>query len=275
MGVMNRERREIHAKVVYFGPEKSGKTSNVEFIHRKLKREHRGELKVSHVGPDRGAAYEFLAVTLGTVRGYSTSIHIYTVPGGDAHRELRRQVLDSADGVVFVSDLRPERHQATLDAAAELKEHMQSYGRSLDDIVLVIQYNRRGDSSENALDELHHRLGLKPAAYFEAVANEGTGVLQTLTTLSKQILSNMRTAADEEPPEPEQAVPLAQVELTQMPEESKGASMAIGPQAKGFRLENAGPVDLSDGELRIPILLADEESGRKVELCLKLSLGEE
>jgi signal recognition particle receptor subunit beta len=275
MGVLNRERREIHAKIVYYGPDQSGKTSNVEFIQRKLKREHRGELKVSHVGPDRETAYEFLAVTLGTVRGYSTSIHIYTVPGGEAQRELRRQVLDGADGVVFVADLRPERHQATLDAAAELKEHLQSYGRSLDDIVLVIQYNRRGQASENALDELHHKLGLNPSAYFEAVANEGTGVLQTLTTLSKQILSNIRTAADKEPPEPEQAVPLAQVELTQIPVESEPASMAIGPQTKGFCLESAGPVDASEGELRIPILLTDEESGRKVELCLRLSLGEE
>ena len=199
MGVLNREAREIHAKIVYYGPAEAGKTTNLEFIHRKLKREHRGDLQVSRIGSD--AAYEFVPVTLGSVRGYSTSIHVYTVPSGDEHLELRRQILDGTDGVVFVADLRPERHDATIAAAAELKEHLDSYGRSFDEVVLVIQYNKRGTTNENALDELHKRLGLEPEAYFEAVANQGTGVLQTLTTLSKQILSNIRQAAENEPPQ--------------------------------------------------------------------------
>ncbi len=264
MGVLNRERREIHAKVVYYGPEQSGKTSNVEFIHRKLKREHRGDLKVSRVDGD--AAYEFVAVTLGSVRGYSTSIHVYTVPSGDEHYELRRQILDGADGIAFVADLRPERHDATIASAAELKEHLETYGRSFDDVVLVIQYNRRGTTNENALDELHKRLGLDPEAYFEAVATQGTGVLQTLTTLSKQILSNIRTAAEGEPPTTA-AVPLGQVELTQQPVEEPAAH-------GGFCLESAGPVEASGGELTIPILLTESASGQKVELCLRLSISE-
>ena len=272
MGVLNRERREIHAKIVYFGADQSGKTTNVEFIHRKLKRDHRGDLKVSHVGSDKKTAYEFLAVTLGSVRGYSTSIHIYTVPGGEANRELRRQVLDGTDGVVFVADLRPDRHDATIAAAGELKEHLQSYGRSLDDIVLVIQYNRHGSTSENAMEELHSRLGLNPTGYYEAVANEGTGVLQTLTSLSKQILSNIRQAAENEPPAPED-VQLARVGLSQRPIEEAISAAEVGLAANGFRLESAGPVETGDGELRIPILLTDEESGRKLELCLKLTLG--
>ncbi len=269
MGVLNRERREIYAKIVFYGPSEAGKTTNIEFIHRKLKREHRGDLKVTEVGSDEKTAYEFLAVTLGTVRGYSTSIHIYTVPGGDQNVELRRQILDGTDGIVFVADLRPERHDATLSAAAELKEHLQSFGRNLEDIVLVIQYNRRGNTNENALDELHRRLDLNPSAYFEAVATEGRGVLQTLTTLSKQILSDIRTAAENEPPTPDPPVALGRVELTQLPVEPE--ALAGG----AYCLESAGPVEASGGELRIPILLADEESGHKIELCLKLSIGQD
>ncbi len=264
MGVLNREAREIHAKIVYYGPAEAGKTTNVEFIHRKLKREHRGDLKVSRV--DSGAAYEFVPVTLGSVRGYSTSIHVYTVPSGDEHQELRRQILDGTDGVVFVADLRPERHDATIVSATELKEHLESYDRSFDDVVLVIQYNRRGTTNENALDELHKRLGLDPEAYFEAVASQGTGVLQTLTTLSKQILSNIRQAAESEPPT-DAAVPLGRVELTQR---SLEEATVLG----GFRLESAGPVQASGGELTIPILLTESESGQKVELCLRLSVSE-
>ncbi len=263
MGVLNREAREIQAKIVYYGPAEAGKTANVEFIHRKLKREHRGDLKVSRVDGD--AAYEFVPVTLGSVRGYSTSIHVYTVPSGDEHCELRRQILDGTDGVAFVADLRPERHDATIASAAELKEHLETYGRSFDDVVLVIQYNRRGTTNENALDELHKRLGLDPEAYFEAVATQGTGVLQTLTTLSKQILSNIRRAAEDEPPS--DAAVLGQVELTQQPVEEPAAR-------GGFCLESAGPVEASGGELTIPILLTESESGQKVELCLRLSISE-
>lgn len=269
MGVLNRERREIHAKIVYFGPDAAGKTTNLEFIHRKLKRDHRGEIKTTNVGNDRSATYEFLAVTLGAVRGYSTSIHIYTVPNGPSHREMRRQILDGADGIVFVADLRPERHDATVEAAGELKDHLQSYGLSLKDVVLVIQYNRRGPTDENALDGLHRRLGLDPEGYFEAVASEGTGVLQTLTSLSKQILSNIRQAAENEPgPE---AVALARVGLTQMPIEEAGGEGSLS--TNGFRVEGPAQTEACDGELRIPILVTDEESGRKLELCVRLSLS--
>lgn len=268
MGVLNRERREIHAKIVYFGPDEAGKTTNLEFIHRKLKRDHRGEIKTSHVGNDKSATYEFLAVTLGAVRGYSTSIHIYTVPNGPSHREMRRQILDGTDGIVFVADLRPERHDATVEAAGELKDHLQSYGLELQDVVLVIQYNRRGTTDENALDVLHKRLGLEPEGYFEAVANDGTGVLQTLTSLSKQILSNIRQAAENEP----EQVALARVGLTQMPVEEIERAQGI-LSANGFRVEGPAQTEASGGELRIPILVTDEESGRKLELCVRLSLS--
>ncbi len=262
MGVLNRDGREIHAKIVYYGPQGSGKTANLRLIHRKLKREHRGELKTTKVD---GGFYEFLPVTLGEVRGYSTSIHIHTVPGGPEHTRLRREILESADGVVFVADLRPPRHDATVEAAEELKKHVRSHGLSLDDMALVTQFNRRDEADENALDQLHKRLPLEPAASFEAVATEGTGVLQTLTTLSKLILSNIRRAAEaeeaaEDPDKPD--------------EDSFDVEVPVPRDSSSFRIESAGPVKARGGSLRIPLDIVDE-SGRKVPLELRLSIGRE
>ena len=262
MGVLDRDGREIRAKIVYYGPKGSGMTANLRLIHRKLKREHRGELKTTKVD---GGAYEFLPVTLGEVRGYSTSIHIHTVPGGPEHTRLRREILENADGVVFVADLRPDRHDATIEAAEELKKHVKSLGLSFDDMALVTQFNRRDEANENALDQLHKRLPLEPATSFEAVATEGSGVLQTLTTLSKLILSNIRNAVEaeevaEDPDKPD--VDSFEVEVT-------------APTGSGdFRIESAGPVETRGGSLRIPLDLVDE-SGRKVPLELRLSIGPE
>jgi len=195
MGVVNRETREIHAKIVYCGPAGAGTTANLEFIHRKLKFEHRGDLKVQYARGEDGP-YEFLPVQLGAVRGYTTSIHVHTVPAGDDFVENRRAILDGVDGIVFVADVRPKRQEATVEALRELQSHLDSYNRSFDEVVLIVQYNHKDGGDENSLDSLHRRLGLKPAECFDAIASEGTGVLQCLTTLSKLILSKIRSEAE-------------------------------------------------------------------------------
>ena len=242
-------------------------TANLEQIHRKLKCEHRGELQTSQV-PDSEVAYEFLPVNLGTVRRYATSVHIHTLPGDLYDSQLRREILDGVDGVVFVADLRPERHDATVRSARELKKHLRSHDLSFDDIVLVTQYNRRDEADENALDQLHKRLPLEPVASFEAVAPEGRGVLQTLTTLSKLILSNIRCAAED-------AGGAAEADEEEKTEDVPvDVSVVQGAGSGDFRIERAGPVALSDGEVCIPIALVDD-SGRTVELQLRMSLGTE
>jgi signal recognition particle receptor subunit beta len=280
MGVLNREAGEIHAKIVFYGPTSSGKTANAEFIYRKLKKDHRGELRVEQTRGEPQAAYEFLPVQLGKVRGYETSIHLHTVPGADVHADERRQILDGVDGVLFVADLRPDRHESTLASLDELERHLQSYGRSLSDVILIAQYNHRDEADENALEALHARMNIKPAATFEATASEGTGVLQCLTTISKLMLAKIRAEAEEmearaaeiaAEPEPvaesgEELEPLAQVASEEIIVEP------CSPEDAGFSLETAGPVEQSDAELRIPIRLVEGGSGRKIELSLRLTL---
>jgi hypothetical protein len=298
MGVIRREEREVQARIVYFGASGAGTTANLKYIHRKLRREHRGELRTSPVKAT-GVAYEFLPVELGQVRGLATTLHVYTVPGGDECHEIRRRLLENADGVVFVADCRPDRHDATVAAAAELERHLASFGRSTADVILVLQYNHRDTASESALEKLHRRLRLNPTAVFEAAAHDGTGVLQTLTSLSKLILGKVRrdleraeaagTAAEQtraRVAEREPAVlaeesrefdaPLVEIE----PAAPVALPSAVAPPPpsapaapeKAWRIESAGPVDGGDGELRVPVRIVDEASGRRTEIWLRLSL---
>ena len=271
MGVLDREAGEIHAKIVYWGSEGAGKTANVHVIRRKLKRAHRGELQIVETASKPAAKYECLPVELGSVRGLKTSIHLHTSPGGKAHDDERRSMLDGVDGVVFVADLRPARHEATLASLEELKVHLGSYSRALEDVILVVQYNHRDEADENALDKLHAGLDVKAAAQFECIASEGTGVLQCLTAISKLILARIRQQADADEldkaaPKPKPAAPAeeeVEIEMAAATDESAGG---------GFRLVTAGSAEVSDGALRIPVRLIEESTGREIDLSLRLSL---
>jgi signal recognition particle receptor subunit beta len=279
MGVSRSRAREIHAKVVYFGPQGAGTSENLRYIHRKLRAEHRGELRSSQVRGDANAQFEFLPIELGSVNDANTSIHLYTVPGGDKYAKARRRLLEEVDGVVFVADLRPTRHDATLKALDELRGHLKGFGRELNDIVTILQYNRRDLADENAVEALHRKLGLQPDAVFESVASEGTGVLQTLTSLSKLILRQIRREA--EVLEATETTPRATPSATEPParlEETRAfdappieADIEIDPE-KGFEIESAGPAETAGSEVRVPVVLVEPETGRRIELCLRMTL---
>jgi mutual gliding-motility protein MglA len=282
MGTADRDAREIHGKIVYFGAAGAGKTSNLGFIQRKLKREHRGELK--RLTTREGvASHETLPVQLGAVRGYKTSIQISSVPGAADATALRRQLVDGVDGIVFVADLRPERHDATLAALAELRQHLAAQGRKLEDVPLVVQYNRRDQADENAVERLHRRLGMRAVSCFEARADEGTGVLQTLTTLSKLVLLELRKAVDDTTPQPRAAQPkgaspprpvrtVEPVEPLSPPTGEVTAAFESALGDKGFQIESAGPVGGGGNELVIPVRLIDEVSGRRVEIAVRIAI---
>ena len=272
MGRMDRESGEIHAKIVYYGPKGAGTTTNARLIHQKLKRQHRGELRVAYANKKaESGPYEFLPVRLGSVRGFETSIHVHTVPGGAENAAERCRVLEGADGIVFVADLRPERHEATLEALHELEEHLATYDRKLGDVLTVLQYNRRDQADETHLEKLHARLGIAPEAHFEAIASEGTGVLQCLTTLSKAILSQLRRKAEEpEPPAPVRGEDTT-IEADVSPMIEIQPELLDGP-SEGMYVEASGPVSQTDSGLRIPLRFVDDESGKKIELSLLVSI---
>ncbi len=279
MGTADRQAREIHGKIVYYGAAGAGKSSNLGFIQRKLKREHRGELK-RLATRDGVTVYETLPVQLGAVRGYKTSIQISSVPGAPGAGALRRKILDNVDGLVFVADLRPDRHPATVASLAELREHLESYGRKLEDVPLVVQYNHRDQADENAVERLHRLIPLRQASHFEARADEGSGVLQTLTTLSKLLLVELRKTVDEAATPVPASIATA-APARRAPIEAIDAIDALGPptadvtadfEDKGFQIESAGPVDGGGREIRIPVRLIDEATGRRVEIVVRVAI---
>lgn len=280
MGTADRDAHEIHGKVVYWGPTGAGKSANLQFIHRKLKKEHRGEL-TKQTASDGKTTYDVLPVSLGAVRGYKTSIQISTVPGSPQAAALRKELIQNVDGIVFVADLRPDRHDATLASAAELRRHLSAQGRKIEDVPLVLQYNRRDLVDENAVERLHRKLGIKGAC-FEAVAKEGTGVLQTLTTLSKLVLAELRKALDEASAArvtPPKARAVQAVDPLEPPTGTNSLTARVVPKAapksgpeKGFSIESAGPVDGGGSEITIPVRLVDEASGRRVEIAVRIAI---
>lgn len=270
---------EIKAKLVYYGAHGSGMTANLECIHRKLKKGHRGDLRTE--GP-ADARYEILPVQLGQIKGFTTSIHVYTVPGGEKHAEIRRQLVRDADGIVFVADLRADCYNATLESLKELQNHLKSHGRSLREVLLVIQYNHRDEADENCVERLHKSIKLKPAAQFEAIAPEGTGVLPCLTTISKLILADLRKRADRESEPADNDEPLTRSRLddeieplppTPQVEVRAAVSRTSSDPNERFVVKSVGTPELSDNGIDIPIRLVHQRTGDALDLRIHLEIG--
>jgi len=196
MAEFGREGAEVNARIVYWGIEGSGKSTNLRAIHSKLRPDHRGELRSVPTRLDPTVRYDALPIELGQIGGVRTRIQILTVPGAAEHAPTRKHLLDQADGIVFVVDTRRDRIEENLSSLEELRGALESYGRALEEIPLVVQYNHRDQSDPYALEDLHRKLGMRSVAAFEAVAPTGSGVLQTLTTISKRVIRHLRKQAD-------------------------------------------------------------------------------
>lgn len=192
MAELNADQREMRARLLYWGAEGAGKTANLQHVHRKLRSDNRGELRHIPTALDPTVTYEQLPINLGELGGIQVRLQVSTTPGGPEHAPTRKQLLDQVDGIVLVVDSSPDRLEANLAAFDELRSSLSAYGRSLDDLALVVQYNKRDLADDFTLEELHRKLDLSGAAVFEAVATEGKGVLQALTTVSKGIVRRLR-----------------------------------------------------------------------------------
>jgi len=192
MAVLDLEKKIVNAKIVYYGPALSGKTTNIHFIYSKLKPEHRGELKTLCTKTHRTLFFDFLPVEVGEVKGLVTRFFLYTVPGQVFYNQIRKEVLREVDGIVFVADSQAKMKDENIQSFQNLEENLAEMGRSLSEIPFVIQYNKRDMPNILNLEDLHRQLNKYNAPFFEAVAIKGTGVLNTLTTISKMVLKKLR-----------------------------------------------------------------------------------
>ncbi len=183
---------EVNARVVYWGIEGSGKSTNLNAVYAKLRPDHRGEVRELPTRFDPSVRYEVLPIELGEIAGVRTRLQIIAPPGAPEQAPTRKQLLDRVDGVVLVLDSQPERLDENLASFQELRRALAAYGRRLDSLPLVVQYNKRDLADAYAAESLHRKLDLGSVPVFEAVATQGRGVLETLSTISKRVIRSLR-----------------------------------------------------------------------------------
>jgi signal recognition particle receptor subunit beta len=209
------EAAEVNARILYWGIDGAGKHTILENVATKLRPDHRGELTEVPTRFDPSVSYSVLPIELGEIGGTRTRIELVAVPGAPEHAPTRKQLLDQVDGVVLVMDSQESHIEQNATMLEELHKGLADYARRLDELPHVVQYNKRDLSNAYVIDELHRRLGLGAATVFETVATEGTGVLQTLSTISKKVIRALREESlsaqrDVVPLVPPQPAPSAQ-----------------------------------------------------------------
>ncbi len=191
MSLINYASREINCKIVYYGPGLGGKTTNIKFIYSKIAPEARGKLVSLDTELDRTLFFDFLPVDLGEVKGFKVRFHLYTVPGQVYYNASRKLILKGVDGIVFVSDSQLERLEDNIESLENLIENLKEYNLSLDKIPFVMQYNKRDLPNIASIEDLNKSLNIINAQYFEAVANQGIGVFETLKAVVKEVIRNL------------------------------------------------------------------------------------
>jgi signal recognition particle receptor subunit beta len=223
MSLINYASREINCKLVYYGPGLGGKTTNLEYIYEKVAPASKGKMISLATETERTLFFDFLPVDLGTIRGFKTRFHLYTVPGQVYYNASRKLILKGVDGVVFVADSQIERMEANVESMQNLYDNLLQHGYDLTRIPFVVQYNKRDLPNAAPADELQENLNpgwpvedasrqrpvpdvdrpgqylveqldgtwIERAPYFDAVAVKGDGVFDTLRAISKLVLKTL------------------------------------------------------------------------------------
>ena len=192
MTFINYASREINCKIVYYGPGLGGKTTNLEIIYGKVTPDTRGKLISLATETDRTLFFDFMPLELGTVRGFKTRFHLYTVPGQVFYDASRKLILKGVDGVVFVADSQDERMDANIESLYNLEENLQANGYDLLKIPYVLQLNKRDLPNVIPAEEMVAELRRKDEPVHEAIAAKGNGVFDTLKSVAKQVLTELR-----------------------------------------------------------------------------------
>ncbi|HEY0656855.1 MAG TPA: GTPase domain-containing protein [Pyrinomonadaceae bacterium] len=192
MTFINYASREINCKIVYYGPGLCGKTTNLQYIYDSTAPAAKGKLISLATETDRTLFFDFMPLELGTVRGFKTRFHLYTVPGQVYYDASRKLILKGVDGIVFVADSQEERMDANIESLYNLEENLQTQGYNLMELPYVLQLNKRDLPSVVPTEDLVSELQRKNEPVFEAVAMDGTGVFDTLKAVAKQVLTELR-----------------------------------------------------------------------------------
>jgi signal recognition particle receptor subunit beta len=192
MSFINYSSREINCKIVYYGPGLCGKTTNLQYVYAKTNPEAKGKMISLATETERTLFFDFLPLSLGEIRGFKTRFHLYTVPGQVFYDASRKLILKGVDGVVFVADSQLERMEANLESVENLRVNLAEQGYDLDRVPYVVQYNKRDLPSAVSVEELQRAINPRNVPSFAAVAPTGVGVFDTLKSIAKLVLTELK-----------------------------------------------------------------------------------
>ena len=192
MSFINFAAREINCKIVYYGAGLGGKTTNLQVIYQKTADQQKGKMISLATETERTLFFDFLPLDLGSVRGFKTRIHLYTVPGQVFYDASRKLILRGVDGIVFVADSQEQRMDANVEALENLMSNLKEHGYDFNKIPYVLQLNKRDLPNILPTDLLATELRKKNEPIVEAVAFQGIGVFETLKEIAKQVLQELK-----------------------------------------------------------------------------------
>jgi signal recognition particle receptor subunit beta len=254
---INFANKEIQCKIVYYGPGMSGKTTNLELVHEKTPSESRGDLTSIATTGERTLYFDYMPLDLGSIAGIRTKFQLYTVPGQIYYKSTRRLVLQGVDGIVFVADSAAGKLEENRESLRDLEENLREMGRSLTDIPIVIQYNKRDLPDAMTVEDLQKQVNTHGFPVHEAVARTGQGVFATLKGLAALVLEAVNkggigatrapktgTNGAAAPGAPGTAAPAAPAAPRAVPSIPAPAPVAAAGPARtggGFRIEDPSP----------------------------------
>ena len=192
MSFINYNAKEIHCKVVYYGPSLGGKTTNIQWVYQKTEEDQKSKLVALNTDIERTLFFDFLPLNVGDIRGFKTRFHLYTVPDQVVYDASRKLILKGLDGVIFVADSQIERMDENLESLRNLERNLEQQGYDIREIPLIMQYNKRDLPNVASLAELRSALNPYNAPEIEGCASEGRGVFESLKTVSKSIINVLK-----------------------------------------------------------------------------------
>ncbi|MAZ48843.1 MAG: gliding-motility protein MglA [Halobacteriovoraceae bacterium] len=192
MSFVNYHTKEVNCKIVYYGPGLGGKTTNIQHVYKRTAGNNKGKMVTLNTENERTLFFDFLPLDLAEIRGFKTRMHLYTVPGQVIYEASRKLILRGVDGVVFVADSQVDKMEANLESFEGLKKNLLEQGYDIEKIPVVMQWNKRDLPNTASIQELEKKLNNYDFPSFEASALNGEGVFETLKSISKHVLLNIK-----------------------------------------------------------------------------------
>ncbi len=195
MSFINYNAKEIHCKLVYYGPSLGGKTTNMQWVYQQTASDQESKLVAVNTDIERTLFFDFLPMHVGEIRGFKTRFHLYSVPGQVVYDASRKLILKGLDGIVFVADSQAERMEENIESMRNLEKNLEAQGMSIREVPLVIQYNKRDLPNAATLKDLRTHVNYFNAPEFEATASEGRGVGESFKSISMSIINILKGGA--------------------------------------------------------------------------------